>query len=309
MTKTFSVKEAFSFGWNTFKKNKLFWIVCFFLVSSLSSGGGGNYSLPSNDNDVSNKNDNSYNKYQMIPENLEKNEYFNDSYEDNLEESLPSKVMGAMTEAEDISSFLPFFLMIPFVLIAIPLAIVIIGFFVLLSNCVSMGYIKQVLNAVRNKELKYETLLSEVFFGKAFRYLLASLLYAIIVVLGFLLFIIPGIYFSLKYQFFAYFIVDKNAKVMDSFKMSAKLTDGVKGKLMGLGFASIGVMILGILALLVGIIPASIVISLATAYVYETLRKQTFETNVIEGSQSTVPAPEAPAPLPVPEFKATAQAS
>lgn len=56
-----------------------------------------------------------------------------------------------------------------------------------------------------------------------------SLLYFIVTLLGYLLFIIPGVIFSLKYAVAVPVAVAENRGVFESFSQSARLTDGYKG--------------------------------------------------------------------------------
>lgn len=105
----------------------------------------------------------------------------------------------------------------------------------------------------------------------------ASVLYALIVFIGCLFFIVPGIYFAVKYSFYGFLIADKRSGAFDSLKMSGQMTDGVKWLLIGFGFASTGVLLLGVLALLVGLLVAIPLVSLAMIAVYRSLYDQTFD--------------------------------
>lgn len=105
------------------------------------------------------------------------------------------------------------------------------------------------------------------------RYLGAAILYALVVGLGFIALIIPGIYLYLKYSFYSYVIADRPVGVMDSFKASSQITEGVKINLLLLGLLLGLINVAGALALLVGLfwtIPTSMV---AMAYVYRQLSK------------------------------------
>lgn len=125
------------------------------------------------------------------------------------------------------------------------------------------------------------------------KFVLGNILYGIIVNIGFLLLIIPGIYFATKYQFFTFALIDnKDLGIWDAFKESARVTNGAKWKLFGLWFVFLGVAVLGFLALGVGILVAAIVIAIAMAAVYRKLstqtaspEKQTVEMDDIEVSE------------------------
>jgi uncharacterized membrane protein len=102
-------------------------------------------------------------------------------------------------------------------------------------------------------------------------YFLGSLLYGLVIIAGFILLIIPGIYWGIKYQFITYLIIDKKMGPLEAFKKSGKLTNGVKMKLFWLGIAFIGITIVGMLLIGIGLIVAWPVIALAAAHVYRKL--------------------------------------
>lgn len=102
-------------------------------------------------------------------------------------------------------------------------------------------------------------------------YFLGSLIYGLVTVAGFILLIVPGIIWGIKYQYTTYLIIDKKMGPIEAFKKSGHLTKGVKIKLFWLGLAFIGITILGLLLIGLGLVIAWPVISLAGAYVYRKL--------------------------------------
>lgn len=104
-----------------------------------------------------------------------------------------------------------------------------------------------------------------------FRFILVSVLYSIIVGFGLIFFIIPGIYFAIKYLFALYIFVDKRTGVIESFKESSKITEGIKWKLFKLGLVQIGIIVCGALAFFVGLFVAIPVNYLADIYIYRKL--------------------------------------
>ena len=67
-----------------------------------------------------------------------------------------------------------------------------------------------------------------------FKFLLAYILYTIMILIGFILLIVPGIYLAIKYQYFGYLIVDKDMDVIEAFKESGRMTKGHKWNLFSL---------------------------------------------------------------------------
>jgi uncharacterized membrane protein len=106
-----------------------------------------------------------------------------------------------------------------------------------------------------------------------FRVLGASILTCIIVILGLILLIVPGIIWGLKYQFAINLIVDKNIGIMEAMRQSAELTKGVKWQLFVFNLAVFGVMILGALVFGVGVLVAFPVVWLADIYVCRKLQQ------------------------------------
>lgn len=124
-------------------------------------------------------------------------------------------------------------------------------------------------------------------------YVGASILYFIIVFLGCLFFVIPGIYLALKYGFYGYIIADRRVSAFDALKMSGQMTDGVKWLIVGFSLASFGVILLGVLAFGFGLLVAIPVVGVAFAFVYRALYDQTFD--LATATPGTVVATEAPA--------------
>lgn len=120
------------------------------------------------------------------------------------------------------------------------------------------------------------------------RMLGATFLFSVIVMLGFMLLVVPGIILSLGLMLYPYYVVDRGMGPVEALRASWDATLGSKGKLFLLGLYSFGVMILGMLACCVGMFPALAVITLAQAIVYVRLT----------GTESTAQAPQYQQPYP-----------
>lgn len=142
-----------------------------------------------------------------------------------------------------------------------------------LELLLGIGIITISIKLVDHKEVELKDLFMH--YQYLFRYFVGSLLYGIIVFVGLILFIIPGIIWALKYQFFSYAIIDKNMKVWDAFKFSATITSGVKLDLLGLAIISMLINLVGMLALLVGLLVTIPLTMMVMAYVYRKLEQNT----------------------------------
>jgi uncharacterized membrane protein len=140
---------------------------------------------------------------------------------------------------------------------------------ILLSALVTCGYLKLTLSYYDNKKLPFGDFFTQWKYYA--RVLGANILLGLIIVVGFLFLLIPGIYFGLKYQFTPMFIIDKNVGIGEAMNLSAKLTKGIKMRLLWFALACLGVMILGAIALGVGILVATPVVWLASVYLYRKL--------------------------------------
>ncbi|MDR3559687.1 MAG: hypothetical protein P4L62_04135 [Candidatus Pacebacteria bacterium] len=103
------------------------------------------------------------------------------------------------------------------------------------------------------------------------KFILGMILYALIVIGGFILLIVPGIIWSIKYQFFAYLIIDKNMGPLEAIKKSGEITMGNKGNLFVLGILISLINLVGVLCAFVGLFATIPLSLLAMVYVYRKL--------------------------------------
>jgi uncharacterized membrane protein len=141
-----------------------------------------------------------------------------------------------------------------------------------IGSMISMGIIYITLQFVDKKKPQVK----DVFYTKnLFNYILASIMKMLIVLVGYILLIIPGIIFSIKLQYSEFLIVDKGMDAVDSLKGSWELTKGVKWNLFLFGILLALINILGFLALLLGLLVTVPLSMVANAYVYRKLLSQT----------------------------------
>ena len=134
---------------------------------------------------------------------------------------------------------------------------------------VKMGTIKITLDILDKGEANLKTLFS--YSHLLIKFILGAILYGLIVLGGFILLIVPGIIWAIKYQFFAYLIVDKNLGPIEAIKKSGEITMGKKGKLFLLGLLLALINLIGAICLFVGLFVTIPVTMIAVAYVYRKL--------------------------------------
>lgn len=106
-------------------------------------------------------------------------------------------------------------------------------------------------------------------------YLAGQIVVGFIVVIGIILLIVPGVIAALGLMFTSYLIVDKGRGPLEALKESWHLTKGHKLTLFLLVLALTGLNILGLLALVVGLLVTIPVSMLALVHAYRTLEKNT----------------------------------
>lgn len=102
-------------------------------------------------------------------------------------------------------------------------------------------------------------------------YLLAAVLYVLVVAAGLVMLVVPGLLFAVRYGFFGFLMVDKQMEPIAALKRSAELTRGLTAELLMFGLLLVGVNILGALALGVGLLATLPTSVIAAAYVYRRL--------------------------------------
>lgn len=132
--------------------------------------------------------------------------------------------------------------------------------------------------------------LSQVFSGgsRFLPMLGAMLLHMILVSVGMMLLVVPGIVLLLGLGMYPYFVVEREMAPVEALKASWELTTGHKGKLFVLGLYAFGVALLGFVACCVGVLASAAVISVAQAMVFTRM------TGTVE--PPSPPAPNYPSP-------------
>ncbi len=142
-----------------------------------------------------------------------------------------------------------------------------------LSLIIGMGLIKIFLRFCDGEKGEFSDLFS--CYPLFFKYLIGSILYGLIVTVGLILLIIPGIIWAIKFQFFDYLIVDKGLGPIDALEKSSEITRGVKWDLFIFDILIGIINLLGLLCLLVGLFVTIPITMVATAFVYRKLLPET----------------------------------
>jgi len=140
---------------------------------------------------------------------------------------------------------------------------------VALSTLLSMGFAAVMLRAHESLE---RVEIGNLWHPRPFwKFLGAELLTGLVVLVGFILLIVPGIIAILMLLFVPYIVIDKKLNPIEALKESARITRGAKWELLLLVLFIFGLNILGALLLLVGLLVSVPVTTLALVHAYRTL--------------------------------------
>lgn len=142
-------------------------------------------------------------------------------------------------------------------------------FYFLINSGLSAGLAWLAIKSVDHADPKIGDLFSR--FKYTFHVAIAQILYSLIVFVGLLLLIVPGVMWALRYSLYTYFIAEKGVGPIQALKMSGETTQGSKWDLFGLAIASILIVIAGALLLGFGLLVAIPIVVIAWAFAYRIL--------------------------------------
>ncbi len=159
-------------------------------------------------------------------------------------------------------------------------AIPIIFISAVFSMIVGIGFLKMFLFLDKSEKFSISDLFKH--YRLFWKYLGGTLLSGLIIAVGFIVFVIPGFYFTVKYFFTTYLIIDQGLGPIEALKKSALLTEGVKWKLISFLLVSILVNIAGAIVFFVGLLVTIPITLFATVYIYRQLLAARTETKPID---------------------------
>lgn len=115
--------------------------------------------------------------------------------------------------------------------------------FKLFLEVIAIGWTKIALDLQANKQVEYNYLYK--FYALAPRVVVVELIKGVAMLVGLLLFVVPGIFIFQRLRFAKYFVIDKNQSIMDALKSSWNLTEGSVIHLVGYSIFAFCLMALG----------------------------------------------------------------
>ena len=137
---------------------------------------------------------------------------------------------------------------------------------ILVNGPVEYGVAFAYLRAARGDKLEIKDMFEA--FKNYWNAVLASLLVSVIIGIGLVLLIIPGIIFACKLAFTPYLVVDRKMAVIEAIKESWRMTGGHAWRVFLIGLLAIPIFIAGLICFGVGVIISIMWITLAFASLY-----------------------------------------
>lgn len=144
--------------------------------------------------------------------------------------------------------------------------IFVVAYWLLFLPVINYGADLLFLRGMRNEEIKIQEMFEG--FNNYLNIILAHLLAAAIIGLGFVFLIVPGIILACRLAFVPYLVMDKKLDAVAAVEKSWHMTRGYGWKIFGMAILSFFIVILGLICLVVGVIFAIIWINTAFASLY-----------------------------------------
>jgi len=135
-----------------------------------------------------------------------------------------------------------------------------------------VGYLKSILKIENGGHASFKELFDHV--DLLWKYILSSICYGLVIVVGLVLLVIPGVYVLLRYFFVPLLAIDKGLSVEQAFKQSSHMTRGNKWRILGFIIILVLINILGAIPFGLGLIITIPVSTLAYVHVYKLLHHE-----------------------------------
>jgi hypothetical protein len=155
----------------------------------------------------------------------------------------------------------------------VPLAMFGIAYGILVVGPIGYGTQWVFLKAVRGERIEIRDMFS-VFQRNYWNAVIANIVVAVIVGLGIVMLIVPGIIFACRLAFVPYLVMDKQMDVMEALRVSWDITRGYGWQIFFMGFLAIFIVIGGLILLFVGVFVSIMWIAAAFASIYHAVEIQ-----------------------------------
>jgi len=144
-----------------------------------------------------------------------------------------------------------------------------------LSYIIFGGYTMLLLKHARQEEVVFDDLFS--IDSRWIYFAFGGLIKATLVMLGLLCFIVPGVYLAIRWMFSDLYIIDQGMRPIEALKASSALTEGHRWKLFWYSLVIVLIVLVSILCLVVGLLVAIPVITLANIMIFWKLQELQYQ--------------------------------
>lgn len=140
-----------------------------------------------------------------------------------------------------------------------------------LAYIVYGGYIGVLIKHYRGEHVVFDDLFMTDKRWVYFAFL--GLIKGLLILVGLMLFIVPGIYLAVRWMFAEFFVLDQGMRPIAALRASSALTKGHRWKLFWFSFIVTVLFVLGLLCFIVGAVVVGIVSVIAMFKMYEDLKR------------------------------------
>ena len=167
--------------------------------------------------------------------------------------------------------------------IMLPMVMFAIGFGIFISGPIDYSTHWVFLKAARGEKFEIQDMFA-VFQRNYWNAVAANVVVGIIVGIGILMLIVPGIIFSVRLAFVPYLVIDRQMELTDALNKSWEMTRGYGWQIFLMGILAFFIAIGGLMLFFFGIIISMIWIKLAFATMYQAVLEKEgyFQDNILE---------------------------
>lgn len=155
----------------------------------------------------------------------------------------------------------------------VPIAMFGIAYGIFVAGPIGYGVNWVFLKAVRGERIEVRDVFM-VFQKNYWNVVIANIVVGVIVGLGIVMLIVPGIIFACRLAFVPYLVVDREMDVMDALRVSWDMTRGYGWQIFFMGFLAIWVVIAGLICLFVGVLISVMWIATSFAAMYHAVESK-----------------------------------
>ena len=156
-----------------------------------------------------------------------------------------------------------------------------------LASVLYGGYIMMLITHFRGGNIEFDDMfaINDRWISYSFLIIIKSFL----IILGFLCFIIPGIYLSMRWAFAELLVIDQHMRPLEALRASSKMTEGNRWRLFWFTLVSMFLVTLGLFFFFIGAVAMGVVITLAMIKIYDDLKGTLVQSDVgVENTSEVV---------------------